>query len=256
VIALEAKALISVLVIFLIILFLAGVALHVLERGAQPGKFGTLPDALWWAVVTLTTTGYGDAVPETHLGRLVGGMVMICGVGVFGLLTGILATGFVAEGRRRDFVQNWDLVARVPFFHGLDPKAIIDITHMLRRWDVPEHTVVVRQGRAGDCMYFIAAGEVEVEVEPHPIRLAAGSFFGEMALLGGGVRTATVVTSKPTTLLILELSDFRTFTAQHSGLAEAVEQEAARRRGAAKTMTGQDVRSGAEPVVPFDRQPY
>jgi voltage-gated potassium channel len=229
VLALEAKPLASVVVIFLVVLFLAAVSMHILERDLQPERFGSLPGALWWGVVTLTTTGYGDYVPESYLGRVIAGLVMICGVGVFGLLTGILATGFVAEGRRRDFIQNWNLVARVPFFQCLDPKGIIEITRMLRRMDVPERTIVVRRGRAGDCMYFIASGEVEVEIEPRPVRLGAGAFFGEMALLGDGVRMATVLTTVPSTLLVLDLSDFHTVTAHHPELARAVETEAARR---------------------------
>jgi len=158
VIWLESRALTSVLAIFVIVLLLAAVALHVIERADQPEQFGSLPLSLWWAVTTLTTTGYGDAVPETLLGRVIAGIVMICGLGVFGLWTGILATGFSAEHRRRDFIRTWDLVTRVPFFRNLDPPAIIEITRMLRRLDLTERTVVVRRGRPGDCMYFIASG--------------------------------------------------------------------------------------------------
>ena len=172
VISLESRALASVFVIFLIVLLLAAVALYVLERADQPEQFGSLPAALWWAVTTLTTTGYGDAVPQTFLGRLIAGMVMICGLGVFGLWTGILATGFSAEHRRRDFVRTWDLVTRVPFFRNLYPAAIVELTRMLRRLDLAERTVVVRRGRPGDCMYFIASGEVEVRLEPIPFVLA------------------------------------------------------------------------------------
>ena len=124
VISLESRSLASVFAIFLIVLLLAAVALYVLERAAQPEQFGSLPLSLWWSVTTLTTTGYGDAVPETFLGRVIAGMVMICGLGVFGLLTGILATGFAAEHRRRDFLRTWDLVTRVPFFRDLYPAAI------------------------------------------------------------------------------------------------------------------------------------
>lgn len=235
VIALEARPLGSVLVIFLIVLLLGSVALYVAERTVQPDRFGSLPQSLWWAVTTLTTTGYGDAVPVTFAGRLIAGMVMICGLGVFGLWTGILATGFAAEHRRREFMRNWDLVTRVPFLRDLDPAAVIELTRLLRRMDVAERTVVVRRGRPGDCMYFIAAGEVEVQVEPKPVRLGAGAFFGEIALLAGGPRTATVVTTEPSTLLILEVSDFRAFTAMHPDLARAVEKEAASRAGAGTT---------------------
>ena len=58
-------------VIFLIVLFLASVAMYFLERDVQPVAFGSVPAALWWAVVTLTTVGYGDVVPMTPLGRLI-----------------------------------------------------------------------------------------------------------------------------------------------------------------------------------------
>jgi voltage-gated potassium channel len=240
----EARPLASVFVIFLIVLLLSAVALYVLEGAGQPERFGSLPRSLWWAVTTLTTTGYGDAVPETSLGRLIAAFVMICGLGVFGLWAGILATGFAAEHRRRDFIRNWDLVTSVPFLRNLNAPAIIELTRMLRRLDLPERVVVVRRGRAGDCMYFIASGEVEVRVEPQPIRLGAGSFFGEFALLDGGPRTATVVTTMPTTLLILEVSDFRAFTAHNPELAMAVETEAARRRHT----IGDEIATEAQPT--------
>ena len=226
---LEARPLASVLVLFLIVLFLASAAMYLLEREGQPEAFGTLPAALWWAVVTLTTTGYGDEVPQTQLGHLLGAMVMICGIATFGLWTGILATGFGAESRRANFIQTWDLVSKVPFFQTLDPAAITEVTHMLRRVEVPERTAVIRRGRVGDCMYFIASGEVEVEVEPTPVRLSVGAFFGELALLGDSIRTANVTTTKASTLLILDLADFRTLMAHHSELARAIDAEGKRR---------------------------
>jgi voltage-gated potassium channel len=216
--------------IFLIVLLAAGILLYLIERTSQPNQFGNLPSAMWWAVTTLTTTGYGDAVPVTFFGRVIAGIVMICGLGVFGLLTGILATGFASEHRRRDFVRNWRLVTRVPFLRNLDAASVNQLTRMLRRLDVKKDTVVVRRGRPGDCMYFIAAGEVQVKVEPQPIHLGAGDFFGEIALLEGGVRTATVVTTAPTTLLILDVSDFREFTAHNPHLAKAVEVAAEKRK--------------------------
>jgi voltage-gated potassium channel len=228
---LEAKPLASVLVLFLIVLFMASAAMHVLEREGQPVAFGTLPASLWWAVVTLTTTGYGDEVPQTALGHLLGAAVMICGIATFGLWTGILATGFAAESRRRNFIQTWDLVSKVPFFQTLDPSAITEITHMLRRVEVPERIAVIRRGKVGDCMYFIADGEVEVDVTPTPVRLGTGAFFGELALLGDLIRTANVSTTVQSTLLILDLADFRTVMAHHSELARAIDAEGKRRLG-------------------------
>jgi voltage-gated potassium channel len=226
---LEAKPLASVLALFLIILVLSSALMLLAERGQQPNAFGSLPETLWWAVVTLTTTGYGDKVPITQIGRLLGGVVMIGGIATFGLCTGILATGFAAETRRRNFIQTWDLVSKVPFFQSLDPSSITEITHHLRRLEVPERTAIIRRGKAGDCMYFIAAGEVQVDVRPNPVRLGSGTFFGELALLGDSVRSANVTTTMPSTLLILDLADFRTLTANHPDLKRAIDAEGQRR---------------------------
>src|SRR5437868_6103597 len=188
----ESGPLFSVLVIFLMVVFLASVAEHFLEREAQPQTFGSVPAALWWAVVTMTTVGYGDVVPVTPLGRLLASLVMISGLGVFGLWTGILATGFAAETRRANFIKTWETVSKVPFFSQLGPAAIADVTHMLRTIELPSRTMVMRRGQVGDCMYFIASGEVAVELTGRQIRLSDGAFFGEFALLGSPIRTATI----------------------------------------------------------------
>lgn len=227
----EAKPLASVLMLLLMMLFLSAAVMHVLERDAQPAAFGTLPAALWWAVVTLTTTGYGDAVPQTQLGHLLGAAVMVGGIATFGLWTGILATGFAAESRRQNFIRTWDVVGKVPYFQSLDPAAIAEITQSLRRIDMPERTALIRRGKTGDCMYFIADGEVEVDVAPAPVRLGPGTFFGELALLGDSVRTASVNTTRMTTLLVLDLAEFRTVMAHHPELARIIDAEGKRRLG-------------------------
>jgi voltage-gated potassium channel len=225
----ESGPLLSVLVIFLMVLFLASVAVHFLERDVQPATFGSVPATMWWAVVTLTTVGYGDVVPVTALGRIIAAMVMICGLGVFGLWTGILATGFAAETRRDNFLKTWDSVSKVPFFAALGPSAIADVTHMLRTMDLPPRTMIMRKGQAGDCMYFIAAGEVEVDLPGKKVRLSEGAFFGEMALLGNNLRSANISTTRLSKLLVLDLVDFRLLMARHPDLAETIDAEAKRR---------------------------
>jgi voltage-gated potassium channel len=229
VLVVEARPLLSVLVLFLLVLLLSAVAIYVLERDEQPAIFGSIPSALWWAVVTLTTTGYGDVVPITPLGRLVAAMVMISGLGVFGLWTGILATGFAAETRRDNFLKTWESVSRVPFFATLGPSAIADVTHMLRTIDLPARTIVIRRGQPGDCMYFIASGEVEVDLPGKKVLLGEGAFFGEMALLGNNPRTANIATTTLSKLLVLDLVDFRLLMARHPDLVSAIDAEAQRR---------------------------
>ncbi len=229
VLVVESGPLLSVLVIFLMVLFLASVGEYFLERDVQPATFGSVPAALWWAVATLTTVGYGDVVPITLFGRLVAAFVMICGLGVFGLWTGILATGFAAETRRDNFLRTWESVSKVPFFAALGPAAIADVTHMLRTMDLPARTTIIRKGQVGDCMYFIATGEVEVDLPGKKVRLGEGAFFGEMALLGNNLRSANITTTRVSRLLVLDLVDFRMLMARHPDLATTIDAEARRR---------------------------
>jgi voltage-gated potassium channel len=225
----ESGPLFSVLVIFLMVLFLGSTTVYFFERDVQPATFGNVPAALWWAVVTLTTTGYGDVVPITLPGRMVAALVMISGLGVFGLWTGILATGFAAETRRDNFLKTWESVTKVPFFATLGPAAIADVTHMLRTIDLPPRTTIIRKGQSGDCMYFIASGEVEVDLPGKKVRLVEGAFFGEMALLGSNLRSANITTTRLSKLLVLDLVDFRLLMARHPDLAETIDAEAKRR---------------------------
>jgi voltage-gated potassium channel len=155
--------------------------------------------------------------------------VMISGLGVFGLWTGILATGFAAETRRDNFLKTWESVSKVPFFAALGPAAIADVTHMLRTMDLPSRTMIIRKGQTGDCMYFIAAGEVEVDLPGKKVTLGEGAFFGEMALLGNHLRSANITTTRVSKLLVLDLVDFRMLMARHPDLAETIDAEARRR---------------------------
>lgn len=225
----ERRALIGVMVGFVMALVLAGTLAYLAERGEQPETFGSIPGALWWAIATLTTTGYGDQVPATVPGRILAGVVMICGIATFALWAGILATGFAHELRRQTFLETWDLVARVPLFSSLGPRTIADMTGLLRRLELGADQAVIRKGRPGDCMYFIVEGEVEVRVQPRSVVLGPGGFFGELALITGEARTATVVTVKPTTLLVLDVADFRAVAASRPDVMAIIHGEAERR---------------------------
>ena len=223
-------ALLSVLLAFCIVLLAAASLAYLLERNAQPDRFGSIPQALWWAIVTLTTTGYGDVTPVTPAGRILAGVVMVAGILVFALWAGILASGYAEELRRREFLRTWDLVAKVPFFKNVGASVIADVARLLRARDYPARAVIVRRGERGDCMYFIASGEVEVRLRPEAVRLGPGEFFGEIALLTGGPRNATIVAVQPCTLLTLDIVDFRQLLGRQPELARVVNEEAERRR--------------------------
>jgi voltage-gated potassium channel len=224
------SALLSVLLAFGIVLLAAASLAYLLERDAQPELFGSIPQALWWAIVTLTTTGYGDVTPITPAGRILAGVVMVAGILVFALWAGILASGYAEELRRREFLRTWDLVAKVPFFKSVGAAVIADVARLLRARDYPARAVIMRRGESGDCMFFIASGEVEVRLGPGTVRLGPGEFFGEIALLTGGPRNATIVAAEPCTLLTLDIVDFRQLLGNQPELARVVHEEAERRR--------------------------
>lgn len=88
-------------ILAVMLLVIGASALYWAEGDVQPDKFGSIPRALWWAVITLTTIGYGDVFPVTSLGKVIAGVVAMAGVGVVALPTGILAAGF-REAIERD----------------------------------------------------------------------------------------------------------------------------------------------------------
>lgn len=75
--------------------------MYFVERGVQPEAFSSIPAALWWGVVTLTTVGYGDVVPVTPLGRVLGALTTFGGVAFVALPSSVLAAGFFAERAER-----------------------------------------------------------------------------------------------------------------------------------------------------------
>ena len=91
--------------LFLILIFTAS-ATYLAEHEAQPEDFANIPQAMWWAIVTVTTVGYGDVVPVTPLGKMLGAVLGLVGVGMVALPAGILASGFSAAlNRRRSNLQ-------------------------------------------------------------------------------------------------------------------------------------------------------
>ena len=226
----ERATIASVFIIFVIVLVAAATATHLLERTGQPSAFGSVPASLWWAVVTLTTTGYGDVVPHTVGGKMIAALVMVSGIAVLALMTGILATGFAEEERRREYLRVWDQVTKVPMFTALGTVTLSEIVGKLRVRHYPPRIVVVRRDEPGDSMFFITEGEVEVRLPHASVRLGQGGFFGEMALLTRMPRNATVVTTQPVTLLVLYASDFYEIAAHIPTLVEAVERESHRRQ--------------------------
>ena len=218
VLARERRALFGCFVILIGVALIAASIMYHVEREAQPDKLGTIPDAMWWAVVTLGTVGYGDVVPITPLGRLVATFTIFCGIIVLALPIGIIATAFAEEIHRREFVVNWSMVARVPLFAGLNAAEIGEIMRLLRSQSVDPGSIIVRRGDPGSCMYFVATGEVEIELREGNVRLGVGNFFGEIAVLRRSRRTATVRSLTRVNLLVLDGDDLHALMANTPGI--------------------------------------
>jgi len=75
--------------------------LYYVENEAQPESFSSIPSTMWWGVSALTTVGYGDMYPITPIGKLLGAIISLLGIGLFAMPTGILSAGFVEEIRKK-----------------------------------------------------------------------------------------------------------------------------------------------------------
>lgn len=207
----ERKSILASLYLMFLLTFFISTILYFIEKDANPEGFSSILKSMWWAIVTLATVGYGDVVPVTVLGKLVGALASIVGLGMFALPAGILANGFAQELTRINYVTSWNLVAKVPIFSELDKGTISEIARLLVVKRFTKNEVIIKKGDRGDAMYFILDGEVEVHINKNsvPIVLKQGDFFGEIALFKDVKRTATVKANKRCETLELTTYDMK-----------------------------------------------
>ncbi len=228
----ERRALIGCLVILICATLVSAGIMHAIEGTIQPDKFGTIPDAMWWSLVTLSTIGYGDVVPATATGKMVAAVIIVGGVVMIALPVGIVANAFSDVIHRRDFIVTWSMVARVPIFSHLTAGDIAHVMQLLRARQVEKGEIVARRGDVAHAMYFVTEGEVEIELRPgQSVKLGAGQFFGERALLRKTSRSATVIACARSRLLVLDASDLRSLISRDPHIAEHIDKIASGRAG-------------------------
>ncbi len=167
----EVKTLLSAIFIMLVLAILSASGIYLAEHKVQPEAFGSIPQAMWWAVVTLTTVGYGDVVPQTNVGRLFGAFITMIGVGMAALPAGIIASGFTGEIERRR--ERYETLARSLLKDGvLDEKDRKTLIKAREDWGIDR----------GDAQQILRKAVVESEllhespvVCPHCKKPLAGS---------------------------------------------------------------------------------
>ena len=96
----QRKSLGAAFFILFIVLIISSSGMYIVEKDVQPEKFGSIPQSMWWSIVTLTTVGYGDVYPVTSMGKFFGSIIIILGIGTVALPSGILASAFTEYTRR------------------------------------------------------------------------------------------------------------------------------------------------------------
>ena len=204
--------------------------MYYIEGATQPDKFGSVPQAAYWAMTTLTTVGYGDVAPITPLGKLWSMMTMLCGLCVLALPVAIISSGFAQEVGRRDFVVTWSLMSRIPLLAELDARAVAKVMPLLHAHNLPPNVEVIAEGEPCKAMYFVAAGQVRLRSPGQDHTYLTGDFFGVMPMLDGKATEGAFVTSSRCRLLKLFREDFHRLETTHPEIAAHIRATAARRR--------------------------
>ena len=133
----ERQSFLAALYLFTLALFIASALMYVLEHQAQPEAFASIPESMWWALITLTTVGYGDVSPITTLGKMVGALTALIGVRTVALLPGIIASAFTSQIEKRKALMEAEIAAA--FSDGIiTDNEMQKIEEMRRRFNMNE----------------------------------------------------------------------------------------------------------------------
>jgi len=131
----EFKSLVAAMTVIFVLIIIAASLMHIIEGQAQPEQFGSILKSIWWAVVTMTTVGYGDVVPITGLGKLVSTFIMLIGIGLVALPAGMLAARFGEELRERRNKLNLQIEKALSDGH-LDQQELKELHNLAEKLDI------------------------------------------------------------------------------------------------------------------------
>ena len=218
----ERQALLASFLILVSVVLVSASFAYMAERAAQPDAFGSIPDAIWWAMATVTTVGYGDVVPKTALGRIVGGFTMISGILMIALPVAIIGSSFAEVVRQRSFVITFGMVARIPLFAEIGAQALGEMLPHLRAMTIEAGTVIVEPEQGDDALYVIADGIVEVNFSNSRRRLEANDAFGVAPDPNTAEEHYSALALTRVKLLALDRIDLRHLVMRHPELADRI----------------------------------
>ena len=126
--------------LFVLALFFASSLMYVAENNVQPDKFSSIPETMWWALITLTTVGYGDVAPISPLGKIIGAFTAIMGVFSVALLTGIVANAFAYQVAERKAIVEAEISSALEDGE-IDLEEEAKIEKLRKRYDISEEHV-------------------------------------------------------------------------------------------------------------------
>jgi voltage-gated potassium channel len=219
----ERSALFASTILLISTVFVSGEIMHIAEGTVQPRTMGTLPDAMYWAITTLTTVGYGDVTPITPLGKLIAGLTMVVGLALFALPIGIIANGFVNGLNRRRFAVTWTILKHQPLFEGFDVEALSDVLECVTADVIREHGQLIVSGEDANAMYLIVSGNAREDREDAEDILEHGDIVGAQALKHQAVYRRTVTARTEMRIMALPHEDLRRLARKYPLLRRRVE---------------------------------
>jgi len=220
--AAERSSLFASLILLLATVCLEGELMHIVEGSVQPDKLGTMPNAMYWAIATLSTVGYGDITPVTPLGKLIAGATMITGLALFALPVGIIANGFVTGLSRRRFAINWNMLRRQPLLAGFDVDSLTNVMEATMAVMMREHAHVIVAGKDATDFYLVVSGEARSESEGGERHIGPGGMIGAEALHLSAEYHSTVTATTDMRLIVLPGDELRRLARKYPVLAQRI----------------------------------
>jgi voltage-gated potassium channel len=218
----ERAALFASMILLLSTVCVGGEIMYLTEGALQPDKLGTMPAAMYWAIETLTTVGYGDITPLTPLGKLVAGLTMVVGLGLFALPIGIIANGFIDGLSRRRFAITWGMLREQPLFAGLETSALDDILESANSVILREHRQLTFENSEAQRFYIVVSGKALVEGRDGIRVVGPGALIGGEALEHGGRYGETVIARSDLRAIAIAGEELRWLARKYPLLGERI----------------------------------